>query len=79
MDGPIQSVVVTFAPNFDVVACAVQLEHAGMSCARPLRALARMVLAATVWPPQLLSMSSTAHGHAVTWLYCLLDPTDRTV
>ena len=77
MDGPIQSVVVTFAPNFDVVACAVQLEHAGMSCARPLRALARMVLAATVWPPQLLSMSSTAH--AVTRPCCLLDPTDRTV
>ena len=76
MDGPSRSVVVTSGPNYAVVAVAVQSEHVSMSCARPLRAYARVVLAATVWLPQQLSMSSMAV--AVTGPYGLRYPTDRT-
>ena len=35
--GSSRSVVVTYGPDFVVVACAVHMEHAILSCARPLR------------------------------------------
>ena len=56
--------------------CDWRMELAGESYARPLRALSRVVLAAMVWLPQQLSMSSRAA--AVTETYCLRDPMDRT-
>ena len=77
MDGSSRCVVVTTGPDFVAVAVAVQMEHAGAWHASHLHASSRVVLAAMVRPPQLRRMDSTAH--AVTGLYCLLDPTDRTV
>ena len=76
--GSIQPVVITYGPGFVVVGCAVHMEHVGRCHASllVLRGYARMVLAATVWPPQLLSMSSMTV--AVTRLSCLRDPPDRT-
>ena len=69
--------VATCGPSVAVVALDMHMEHAGESYARPLRALSRVVLAAMVWPPQLLRMSSAAA--AVTCTYGLRDPVDRTV
>ena len=75
--GSSRCVVATCGPSVAAVAVAEHMEHAGLCHASLLRGYARVVLAATVWPPQLLSMSSTAH--AVTRSCCLRYPTDRTV
>ena len=76
VDGSNRCVVVTYATNTAAVAVAVHMEHAGLCHASLLRGYARVVLAATVWPPQLLSMSS--RSVAVTCTFCLRDPMDRT-
>ena len=74
--GSSRCVVATCGPSVAVVALAVRLELAGMCCASHLHASSRVVLAAMVWLPQQLIMSSRAA--AVTGTYGLRDPMDRT-